>query len=363
MVMASRRRTTYPFTDPLGAADGAPAEAHRARGRQAGMALYLLGAATLGVTLLTPDSDTSDHAGIGIIALLMLAVAIVLRLWRRPPDAVLLGSYALGIVLVTALVAVAKPIALIPIFYIWPLVLAAYFLQRREVIVTFVLVAVGFAVALRWWVVPDGRMIQWVSVVVVSAVLGGLIVALKERLAVALERLQLLASRDPLTGALNRRAFAEAIDAAVARVRRGEDTCAVAILDIDRFKSINDGFGHAEGDRALCHLTALLRERTRGGDLVGRLGGEEFAVLLHGTGAGGAEAFAEDVRTALAERAQDAPTSFTVSIGVAALKDGDGTAEGMLVAADHALYAAKQAGRDRVVRATPRVQRARCAAG
>ncbi|HEU4976572.1 MAG TPA: GGDEF domain-containing protein [Baekduia sp.] len=348
---------SYPFTDPLGAADGAPPEAHRNRARQALMALYLMGAATLAVTLITPDSNTSDHGGIAIIGLLMLSVSATLRVWRTSPDAVVLATYPLGIGLIAALVAVAEPIALIPIFYVWPCVLAAYFLQRREVALTFVLVAVSFAVVLRWWVVPDARMIQWVSIVVVGAVLTGLIVALKDRLAVALVGLRELAARDPLTGALNRRAFAEAIDAAVARVRRGEQPCAVAVLDIDRFKSINDRFGHAEGDRALRHLTTVVTERTRGADVVGRMGGEEFAVLLHSADAAGAARFGEDVRTALAALGDDPATSFTVSIGVAALDDGDGTAESMLLAADRALYTAKDTGRDRVVRATPRPSR------
>jgi diguanylate cyclase (GGDEF)-like protein len=251
-------------------------------------------------------------------------------------------------------VAVAEPIALIPIFYIWPLVLSAYFLQRREVAVNFAFVAAGFAVALRWFVVPDARMIQWVSIVVVGAVLSVLIVALKEGLSVTLERLQVLASRDELTGALNRRGFGDELQAAVARARRSGEPCALAILDIDFFKHINDRFGHAAGDRALCHLTAVVQERTRAADVVGRLGGEEFAVLLHGCDAEGAEAYAEDLRAALAEHAADPVTRFTVSLGVAALDDGDGTAEGLVLAADRALYAAKEQGRDRVVRAAPR---------
>jgi diguanylate cyclase len=122
----------------------------------------------------------------------------------------------------------------------------------------------------------------------------------------------------------------------------------VAVLDVDHFKRINDRHGHAAGDAALCRLTALLDERARGNDVVGRLGGEEFAVLLDGAGVEGAAAYAEDLRRALAEPGACVPT-FTVSVGVAALQDGEPTAERMLVAADRALYAAKAAGRDRVV--------------
>jgi diguanylate cyclase (GGDEF)-like protein len=314
---------------------------------------YVIGAATLGVTLLTPDSDTSDHRGILIIALLMLLGAALLQGVPHPPDWLLLALFPGGIVLVSALVAVARPIALIPIFYIWPLALSAYFLQRREVVLNYLLVALGFGVALVGWVTPDARLIQWVSIVVVGAVLSVLIVALKEGLTAAMGNLRRLATHDPLTGALNRRAFAEALDAAVARVHRGEGACAVTILDIDHFKTVNDRFGHAEGDRALCHLAGVLAERVRRGDVYGRLGGEEFAILLDGADADGAAAFAEDLRGALAAAAEDPATSFTVSLGVAELADGDGTAQDMLLLADRALYAAKAAGRDCVMRARP----------
>jgi diguanylate cyclase (GGDEF)-like protein len=316
------------------------------------MALYAIGAGTLGITLLTPDSDTSDHTGIACVGLLMLLIAVVLKAWSEPPAAVLLTGFALGTLAISALVAVAKPTALIPMFYIWPMVLSAYFLRRREVLGMFVLTAVGFGVALVGWVFPDARMIQWVSVVVVTAVLASLIVALKEGLDTTLTRLRVLATRDPLTGALNRRAFAEALDAAVARAVRGDGTCSVAILDVDHFKRINDAFDHATGDLALQRLTAVVDSRTRRGDVVGRLGGEEFAILLDGTDAAGAETYAESLRAALAEAAADTTIpAFTVSVGVAELAHGDRTADRMLIAADHALYAAKAGGRDRVMRA------------
>jgi diguanylate cyclase (GGDEF)-like protein len=341
----------YPFTDPLGAASAEAGRPAAALVRRALMALYAVGALTLVITLATPDSDTSDHGGILVLAIVMGVVALGLALWKAPPDDALLALFPVGPIIISVLVAVAKPIALIPIFYIWPIVLSAYFLQRRQAAAMFALIAIGFGAALVGWVAPNGRMIQWLSVVIVCAVLGVVVVALKEGLERALVRLHVLAAHDPLTGALNRRAFGDALSAAVARAERGEGGCAIAILDIDHFKRINDAHGHAAGDEALRRLTRLLDERARANDVVGRLGGEEFAVLLDGTDAGGAAVFADDLRRALAAGLGPDQPRFTISVGVAELAGGEQAAERMLLAADRALYAAKDAGRDRVVRA------------
>jgi diguanylate cyclase (GGDEF)-like protein len=128
----------------------------------------------------------------------------------------------------------------------------------------------------------------------------------------------------------------------------------VAILDIDHFKRINDEHGHAAGDEALRHLVTLIGRRARAGDVLGRLGGEEFGVLLDGADAAGAQRYAQDLRAALADARRDDVPPFTISVGVAELADGDGSAEGMLLAADRAMYAAKENGRDRVLPALAR---------
>jgi diguanylate cyclase (GGDEF)-like protein len=347
--MGTTRWRDYAFTDPLSVAGGSDARPAAWLARRALIALYAIGAVTLGLTLLTPDSDPSDHTGIAVVAVLMVLVALMLRLWRSPPALVLLACFAFGSVAITGLVAVARPIALIPMFYIWPQTVSAYFLQRREVVGMLLLTAAGFAAALVGWVTPDARLIQWLSVVVVTAVLGGLVVLLKEGLDTVVQRLRLLATRDPLTGALNRRAFQEALNGAVARAARGAGTCSVAIIDVDHFKRINDAFGHAAGDRALVHLTEVLGLRARRQDAIGRLGGEEFAVLLDGTDAAGAVRYGEDLRAQLADASAPDVPRFTVSLGVAELAPGAHDAGPMLVAADRALYAAKEGGRDQVV--------------
>jgi diguanylate cyclase len=157
-----------------------------------------------------------------------------------------------------------------------------------------------------------------------------------------------LARTDTLTGLNNRRAFAEqgANMLRVAR-RRGYPVAAI-MLDIDHFKKINDTYGHAAGDAALQHLAGLLKGRLRESDVCGRLGGEEFAILLPGANLDDARLVAEKIRQFIA----DSPIAFsestiamTSSLGVAI---GDELEE-LLRVADAALYRAKQGGRNRVV--------------
>jgi diguanylate cyclase (GGDEF)-like protein len=165
------------------------------------------------------------------------------------------------------------------------------------------------------------------------------------------EKMRELATRDPLTGVLNRRGFEEAAARSLASARRrGAALCAV-ITDVDRFKAINDRFGHATGDRVLVRLAEFLESSVRANDLVGRLGGEEFAILLSDTdGCSGGEAV-ERIRQGVEELAQglDLESGLTASFGVACVTDGDPTFEAVLSRADAALYEAKISGRNRTV--------------
>ncbi|MBR0684269.1 GGDEF domain-containing protein [Roseomonas eburnea] len=160
---------------------------------------------------------------------------------------------------------------------------------------------------------------------------------------------------DPLTGLANRRGFSAAAETAVSLCRRQDMPAAMIVFDLDRFKAINDGHGHAAGDAVLAGMAGVLRRHLRAGDIVGRLGGEEFAVLCPGLDAAGAAAVAERLRAA---QRLEVPhpagpgEAVTASAGVAELAPTGDVAtslEAALAAADRALYAAKAAGRDRVV--------------
>jgi len=166
------------------------------------------------------------------------------------------------------------------------------------------------------------------------------------------EEMRLLANTDTLTGIANRRHFVEVADREFSRARRYGHPLSVLMLDIDRFKTINDRWGHPMGDRVIQELAQLTQSVIRGHDLCGRLGGDEFALILPETDSAGAQLIAERLR-ARAEatdtlRADDGtPVKFTVSIGIAPLSPEDTSFDALLQRADKELYQAKQGGRNR----------------
>lgn len=164
--------------------------------------------------------------------------------------------------------------------------------------------------------------------------------------AMLMNRLRSAAETDGLTRIANRRAFDEALAREAARVDRTGDCVAVALIDLDHFKQLNDDHGHLAGDDALREIASLIRLMSRAVDTVARYGGEEFVVLLPSTTGEEALEAAERIRHAIEVAERDLPV--TVSIGVAAAAGGPTSTLDLLDAADKALYAAKAAGRNRV---------------
>ncbi|WP_353859631.1 diguanylate cyclase [Azospirillum formosense] len=168
-------------------------------------------------------------------------------------------------------------------------------------------------------------------------------------------QLERLATTDSLTGALNRGRFMARAAEEVARAQRGGQPLSAIMLDIDHFKKVNDTHGHATGDEAIRTVVRVCRSMVRGADVLGRLGGEEFAILLPETPPQGAALLAERLRQALAEtvvriaNGAGSVLSVTVSIGVSALRPGETGVAALLARADEALYRAKSGGRNRVV--------------
>jgi diguanylate cyclase (GGDEF)-like protein len=156
---------------------------------------------------------------------------------------------------------------------------------------------------------------------------------------------------DPLTGVSNRRAFLQDGEAQLKRQATDPRPTAVMLLDLDNFKSINDRFGHAIGDRVLQLFAEIVGNCMRRMDLFGRLGGEEFAALLADTTREKALSVAEEIRAAFARATQEVegrPVVATVSIGIVISYDAVLDISALLAQADHALYRAKDNGRNRV---------------
>jgi len=194
----------------------------------------------------------------------------------------------------------------------------------------------------------------WLTVLSFEALLFTISIAFI-LLAMAKERTELrhrtAAMVDPLTGIANRRAFLHEAGLMAKRHSADPRPTAVLLIDLDHFKSINDRFGHALGDRVLELFTESARMSIRSSDLIGRLGGEEFAAVLYDTGREKAVAVADRMRETFAQLAQDVegrPVCATVSIGLVHCEAPVLDVPELLAQADQALYYAKERGRNRV---------------
>lgn len=161
-------------------------------------------------------------------------------------------------------------------------------------------------------------------------------------------REQALSLRDSLTGLLNRRAFNSVVGLENRRLHRVEQPLTLAYIDLDGFKAVNDEHGHDVGDLLLRALGDTMRAAVRSTDFVARLGGDEFAILLPATDAESARAVMTKVQQTLTRRAVELHHSVTFSIGAVTFERSTGSAAEMIRAADQAMYAAKQSGKNKI---------------
>ena len=309
-----------------------------------GAGLFLLGGLTMVITLLAPSAGRPPLLAFAPIGFACFAFAAYLTFAPRVPDWALLATPPLGTLLITALMSIEGTTSGTPFFYLWPMLLAAYFFQRRDVILNFALVCVSFAVALAVWVpVDDGSLIMFLDTAMAIGVVGALVFVLKTQVGRLVTGMHKASTTDALTGVLNRGAFQERLERALA----DREPVVLALLDLDHFKLVNDRHGHPAGDRALRRFCEIVQGEARLGDSLGRLGGEEFGLLLGDTDLGGAHCFADRLRATVARETAAGEVGLTVSIGLAEAAGG-ATAEDLLRGADVALYSAKGAGRNRV---------------
>jgi diguanylate cyclase (GGDEF)-like protein len=307
---------------------------------KSGAAMYA-GAAAVGAI----ESIVAEHATSSPIPIVISFVAAALiwnfggRLDRR---LLMLALGPVGVVLI-ALAVASSPPGNGAVMYAWSVLCIASFFGTWETIAVVALVAAAQAgVVLHQ---PGSTFDHWCDPVATMAVIAIVVRGLASRNARLVARLTHESRVDPLTGLLNRRALEERFAVELARAKRDQRPLSVVAVDIDHFKRINDEHGHQAGDRALVWVAAMLNEHTRGADIVARVGGEEFVIVLPGADGRSTHEFAERLRAAIEDG--DAEFPFTISAGVAAAL-APSTAHTLLDAADRALYAAKHAGRNRV---------------
>jgi diguanylate cyclase (GGDEF)-like protein len=298
---------------------------------------------------LVPDPDASDHGELAALAVACLAAAGVLARWRTPPEAVLASLPAVGIVMVGASVAVAEPLAATPAYYLLPLLASAYFGTLRRLVADLCLFGVSFAVVLALWVVPEARVAIFLGTAIPVVFVAVMMASLRQRLDVHVAGLRHAAATDGLTGTLNHAAFRAELDAALDEARVTAQPLSLLLIDIDHFKSVNDSFGHLEGDRMLRLVSSVLVAHKRRDDALGRVGGEEFALVLRGADADAAQTVAARIRSALRAATVGTPANLTLSVGIAERSDAVASSHALLEVADRALYLAKDRGRDQAV--------------
>lgn len=234
-----------------------------------------------------------------------------------------------------------------PLYYA-PITLLAWNVGRRGVVIGALLSAAAWSTGNYFAGQQYSIAIVWVANALVHAssfgIVGFLISALNE----ALVRERALSRTDPLTSLLNLRAFHEQSDRILALCRRRKHPITMAYVDLDNFKAVNDTHGHEAGDETLRRVADILRSSTRPSDICGRIGGDEFAVLLPETDADDATVALERLRLLVAERLGAMPVAVTCSVGAVVFRKAPERTADMISATDRRMYAAKAMGRNRL---------------
>ncbi len=282
-------------------------------------------------------------------ALVAAAMAGALVLFGpRLPRAALAALGPIGVALIAFSLTATPGAGDGAVLYVWPVLWMTFFFGRRGAIAIIVCVGVAHALTLLLLPAASSYAGRWIDVMVSVSVVAVVVMTLVRKNDQLLQQLLDEARTDSLTGLLNRRGFDERALLELARAARSGRPTALAAFDADYFKRINDVWGHDVGDRVLQRIGRILAEQARTIDLVARLGGEEFAVLLPGCSSTDAEAFAERVRTAIAREDRSGLPRMRLSAGICAALAPE-SVETLLLRADAALYEAKRTGRDRTV--------------
>lgn len=300
-------------------------------------------------TYLFPHPEGTNYLAPSIaFAASLLAGGLV---WRRRSTVswpVIGTVVALGSAVVTvAMVSVPDRTGAYASYYVWLGIFAFYFLRPRWALlqVTWIGALYAGAIAIDD---PPGAIEQWINGVATTLGVGLLILALRTWIGALLADLESAARTDELTGLPNRRAFDEQLERELQRSVRTGSEVSLALLDLDGFKQLNDTTGHLQGDAALRTLAQVIRREVRAMDWAGRVGGDEFAILLPDADVEEAQRVAHRLRAGVEREFEHARVPLLASLGVAARDGRELTGDGLHAEADRALYEAKRRGGDRV---------------
>jgi len=327
---------------------------------QARNGALLFGGASL-VTLLglvLPHEAAVDTLGLTIVATGAASLALVLvvaggRLSELGSSVVLgLGTLLISLAAFSNGERSGGPAGYDELYYLWVVFYAAYYLRRRGLALQVLLIAVSYGVTLI--LVDPGPIATSRWLTVIGLVTGGAVVVrlLTEHVEQLVAELDMAASTDRLTGLANRRALEADFRREAARAARTGDSTAIVLIDLNRFKDINDVYGHAAGDAALVGIAERMRRVLRSTDVAARIGGDEFLLLLPTADTAAATAVALRLTESAATR-DDGSMPVGLSFGVAACENGIENLDGLMRRADQALYAAKRARYDGASSSTP----------
>ncbi|MGA9874584.1 MAG: diguanylate cyclase [Solirubrobacteraceae bacterium] len=317
--------------------------------------LFAAGASLAALTVALPHpAGTNDLGLLVIVANAYLVAATLYSQAGRLPAWTLNPTLAWGSTLITGVAYFSgeSPSPLV-FFYLWVFLYASYFFTLRQAAAQIVYVGIAYG-ALLAAKTPAGSIPSWWLVGMGTLLVGAMVImAMRTRVELLIARLYDAARTDPLTKLSNRRGFRELLDLELERARRAGTGVGLLVGDLDGFKNINDDYGHQVGDLALQRVARRLCEGKRQIDSAARVGGEEFALILPDTERDGGFALAEQLRGALRDEFAGDLAPLTISFGLVGYPEDGETAAALLHAADDALYAAKESGRNRTVRHTP----------
>src|SRR4051794_29663551 len=326
-------------------------ESAHARVRAKSLALMFgVGTLLLVVSLFTLDpadpSRTMTAAAGGCVMTLLLAFG-----GRRIPGWALQLFLACGTVLIEWVIyGTGENASTYTVFYFWIAIYAFQFFTTLQAVGQVVFVFLSYGIILGLFADPTSPSgLRWALTTTALVVAGAMIGVLKDSNAKLVAEVTEAARSDALTGLLNRRGFDERVAVEHARAPRQGERLSLLIGDLDRFKELNDAWGHQEGDQVLRVVGETIATTARESDAAARIGGEEFAILLPDTDEQGAYLAAERLRAAVQKACASLPNELTISVGVATFPQHGREGDSLMRAADAAVYMAKQLGRDRTV--------------